>query len=59
MYYMLLSVRIKSEHAQDFDEWHVAFHGTASKDIDKILNSESEVIALPCRCYCHINVCVS
>ena len=46
------SVRIRSEHLQDFDDWHVAFHGTASKDIEKILNSESEMVALPCKWHC-------
>ena len=47
----MLFVRVKSENLQCFDDCNVAFHGTASKDIEKILNSEE--VALSCKCYCH------
>ena len=47
---MYIFVRVKSEDVQSFDDCKVAFHGTASKDIEKILNSEE--VALPCKYYC-------
>ena len=44
----IMFVRVKSEDIRCFDDQKVSFHGTASKDIEKILNSEE--VALPRKC---------